>query len=71
MAKINEILTITRRNTIKHMCSINHKLFIILMLLIHVNTVCALKCVCNPVECDVIRPDDCPGKGYVVWDPCK
>ncbi|XP_058838043.1 cysteine-rich motor neuron 1 protein-like isoform X3 [Topomyia yanbarensis] len=31
----------------------------------------ALKCVCNPSECDVIRPEDCPGKGYIVWDPCR
>lgn len=32
----------------------------------------AIKCVCNPQEdCDFIRSEDCPGKGYIVWDPCK
>ncbi|XP_029720455.1 cysteine-rich motor neuron 1 protein isoform X2 [Aedes albopictus] len=31
----------------------------------------ALKCVCNPNECDIIRSEDCPGKGYIVWDPCR
>lgn len=34
-------------------------------------TVMALKCICNIQECDLIRPQDCPGKGLVVWDPCK
>lgn len=31
----------------------------------------ALKCVCNPLDCDVIRSKDCPGKGLIVWDPCR
>lgn len=31
----------------------------------------ALKCICNPDECDVIRSADCPGKGIILWDPCK
>lgn len=35
------------------------------------NVAQAIKCVCNPQECDFIRPEDCPGKGYIVWDPCK
>lgn len=30
----------------------------------------ALKCICNPRECDVIRAEDCPGKSLVIWDPC-
>ncbi|XP_043648092.1 cysteine-rich motor neuron 1 protein [Drosophila teissieri] len=30
-----------------------------------------LKCYCNPKECDVIRSPDCPGKGLMLWDPCK
>ena len=30
-----------------------------------------LKCVCNPEECDIIKPQECPGRGYIVWDPCK
>ncbi|CRL07961.1 CLUMA_CG020865, isoform A [Clunio marinus] len=30
-----------------------------------------LKCICNPVDCDVIRENDCPGKGLTVWDSCK
>ncbi|CAD7081173.1 unnamed protein product [Hermetia illucens] len=35
------------------------------------STVNALRCYCNPQECDVIRSQDCPGKGFTVWDPCK
>lgn len=31
----------------------------------------ALKCFCDPNECDVIRPEDCPGKGLIIKDPCK
>lgn len=31
----------------------------------------ALKCICNQQECDVIRAEDCPGKGITLWDPCK
>lgn len=34
-------------------------------------SVMGLKCICNVEECDMIRPSDCPGKGLVVWDPCK
>lgn len=34
-------------------------------------SVMGLKCICNPQECDVIRSQDCPGKGIIVWDPCK
>uniref|UniRef100_A0A1B0GCM9 IGFBP N-terminal domain-containing protein n=2 Tax=Glossina TaxID=44049 RepID=A0A1B0GCM9_GLOMM len=34
-------------------------------------TVNGLKCYCNPKECDVIRSLDCPGKGMMLWDPCK
>lgn len=30
-----------------------------------------LKCFCNPQECDIIRSQDCPGKGLILWDPCK
>lgn len=31
----------------------------------------ALKCVCNPKECDTVRSTECPGKGLIIWDPCK
>lgn len=31
----------------------------------------ALKCVCNPDDCEPVRSDDCPGRGIVMWDPCK
>lgn len=41
------------------------------VLVTHIRPLDGLKCVCNPLECDVIRADDCPGKGYTVWDPCK
>lgn len=33
--------------------------------------VLALKCICNPDDCEVIRSLDCPGKGIILWDPCK
>lgn len=36
-----------------------------------IGSVMGLKCICNKSECDVIRSIDCPGKGYIVWDPCK
>ncbi|XP_063695734.1 cysteine-rich motor neuron 1 protein [Culicoides brevitarsis] len=53
----------------------NLSFFVILYLLVVMvlgNSVTqAIKCVCNPQECDVIRSEDCPGKGYIVWDPCK
>lgn len=35
------------------------------------NVVNGLKCYCNPKECDVIHSPDCPGKGLMLWDPCK
>lgn len=35
------------------------------------HVVSGLKCYCNPKECDSITSEDCPGKGYVLWDPCK
>lgn len=31
----------------------------------------SLKCYCDPKECDFIRPEDCPGKGIIIKDPCK
>lgn len=31
----------------------------------------ALKCVCNPRECDIVKTTECPGKGLIIWDPCK
>ncbi|XP_053677025.1 cysteine-rich motor neuron 1 protein [Anopheles nili] len=46
------------------------KLLIYCLMVLNVKTF-GLKCVCNPDECDVIRPEDCPGMGYIVWDPCK
>uniref|UniRef100_A0A182M5E1 Uncharacterized protein n=1 Tax=Anopheles culicifacies TaxID=139723 RepID=A0A182M5E1_9DIPT len=46
------------------------KLLIYCLMVLNVKTF-GLKCVCNPDECDIIRPEDCPGKGYIVWDPCN
>ncbi|XP_035791911.1 cysteine-rich motor neuron 1 protein-like isoform X2 [Anopheles albimanus] len=46
------------------------KLLIYCLMVLNVKTF-GLKCVCNPDECDIIRPEDCPGQGYIVWDPCK
>lgn len=42
-----------------------------LILTTNVSIVLGIKCVCNSQECDVIRPQDCPGKGVLVLDPCK
>lgn len=36
-----------------------------------IRSVDALKCVCNPKECDIVRSTECPGKGLIIWDPCK
>lgn len=30
-----------------------------------------LKCYCDPKECDVVRPFDCPGRGIIIKDPCR
>lgn len=46
------------------------KLLIYYLMVLNVKSF-GLKCVCNPQECDIIRSEDCPGKGYIVWDPCK
>uniref|UniRef100_A0A1B0GGY9 Uncharacterized protein n=1 Tax=Lutzomyia longipalpis TaxID=7200 RepID=A0A1B0GGY9_LUTLO len=45
-------------------------LFVPFFLVLCTNTSVAIKCVCNLEECDNIRPQDCPGKGITVWDPC-
>lgn len=42
-----------------------------LIILTNINELSGLKCVCNPDDCDLIRQNDCPGKGLTVWDPCK
>lgn len=59
----------------KRVRSENTSLFVILYLVVVMilgdKYTLAIKCVCNPQECDVIRSEDCPGKGYIVWDPCK
>ncbi|XP_058458051.1 cysteine-rich motor neuron 1 protein-like isoform X2 [Malaya genurostris] len=47
------------------------KFLICCLLMIMNSKTNALKCVCNPSECDVVRSEDCPGKGYIVWDPCR
>lgn len=46
-------------------------LYLVLVMILGNKFTLAIKCVCNPQECDVIRSEDCPGKGYIVWDPCK
>lgn len=43
----------------------------ILIVLSNVDSLPGIKCICNPDECDIIRANDCPGKGYLVWDSCK
>lgn len=43
----------------------------LIVLIIRFMDISALKCVCNPQDCDVIRSEDCPGKGVILWDPCK
>ncbi|XP_037032412.1 cysteine-rich motor neuron 1 protein-like isoform X2 [Bradysia coprophila] len=45
--------------------------FVVFLIIIKFMATGALKCVCNQQECDVIRAEDCPGKGLVVMDPCK
>lgn len=76
----NVITTNTTTTTIKstkgrRVKSENISLFLILYLMVVMilgdKYTFAIKCVCNPQECDVIRSEDCPGKGYIVWDPCK
>lgn len=46
-------------------------LYLVLVMILGSKFTLAIKCVCNPQECEVIRSEDCPGKGYIVWDPCK
>ena len=48
-----------------------HYILIIFSLLLHTCSLNALKCVCNTADCDVIEADDCPGRGVLVWDPCR
>lgn len=43
----------------------------ILLILINANILNALKCVCNVNDCDIIKADQCPGRGVLVWDPCR
>ncbi|XP_055383539.1 cysteine-rich motor neuron 1 protein [Condylostylus longicornis] len=45
--------------------------YLLIMVAAGSRVVSGLKCYCNPQECDVIRSQDCPGKGIVLWDPCK
>ncbi|XP_055906017.1 cysteine-rich motor neuron 1 protein [Eupeodes corollae] len=65
-------------STTGYFCLLNFRTYLIYLccyLLIMVaagsRVVNGLKCYCNPKECDVIRSLDCPGKGMVLWDPCK
>ncbi|XP_055590178.1 cysteine-rich motor neuron 1 protein-like isoform X2 [Uranotaenia lowii] len=44
---------------------------VIIIFLVSSEKVRALKCVCNPNECEDVKSEDCPGKGYIVWDPCR
>uniref|UniRef100_W8B862 Cysteine-rich motor neuron 1 protein n=1 Tax=Ceratitis capitata TaxID=7213 RepID=W8B862_CERCA len=45
--------------------------YLLIMVAAGSRVVNGLKCYCNPKECDVIRSLDCPGKGLMLWDPCK
>lgn len=45
--------------------------FVVFLIIVKFMATGALKCICNQQECDVIRAEDCPGKGMVVMDPCK
>ncbi|XP_037939098.1 cysteine-rich motor neuron 1 protein [Teleopsis dalmanni] len=45
--------------------------YLLIMVAAGSRVVNGLKCYCNPKECDVIRSLDCPGKGLMIWDPCK
>lgn len=45
--------------------------FLLFLIIIKFMATGALKCICNRQECDVIRGEDCPGKGITLWDPCK
>ncbi|XP_055619085.1 cysteine-rich motor neuron 1 protein-like isoform X3 [Toxorhynchites rutilus septentrionalis] len=49
---------------------LNVKLVVYCLIILNVK-IFGLKCVCNPSECDIIRSEDCPGKGLIVWDPCR
>ena len=44
---------------------------IIFLVLINAKVLNALKCVCNVNDCDIIKADQCPGRGVLVWDPCR
>ncbi|CAG9810378.1 unnamed protein product [Chironomus riparius] len=44
---------------------------IIFLVLINAKLLNALKCVCNVNDCDIIKADQCPGRGVLVWDPCR
>lgn len=44
---------------------------LLLLSLFLVPEISALKCYCDPKECDFIGPADCPGKGIIIKDPCK
>ena len=72
MGKVLVAAATTTKLTLNSISTINFsvKLFIYCLMVLNVKTF-GLKCVCNPEECDIIRPEDCPGKGYIVWDPCK
>ncbi|XP_039450232.1 cysteine-rich motor neuron 1 protein isoform X2 [Culex pipiens pallens] len=46
------------------------RLFLCFLFLLNSESL-GLKCVCNPNECETIRSEDCPGRGMIVWDPCR
>ncbi|XP_070507896.1 cysteine-rich motor neuron 1 protein [Chironomus tepperi] len=43
----------------------------IFLFFINVKVLNALKCVCNVNDCDIIKADQCPGRGVLIWDPCR
>jgi hypothetical protein len=47
------------------------KLIITIILIANAKLLHALKCVCNVNDCELIKADECPGRGVLVWDPCR
>ncbi|KAG5668961.1 hypothetical protein PVAND_016867 [Polypedilum vanderplanki] len=43
----------------------------LLIIFTNISVLYALKCVCNVNDCDLIKAEDCPGRGLLIWDPCR
>ncbi|XP_055531472.1 cysteine-rich motor neuron 1 protein-like isoform X2 [Wyeomyia smithii] len=70
MAKVLDYLAALTHRTISSV-RVSAKLIVCCLMIMVNSNILALKCVCNPAECDVIRSEDCPGKGFMIWDPCR